>query len=557
MIEELTPAVLATSMAFILLCAPILTAVLSAFFLWRYRRAVVRAMSSPAGTGPSPIHASGVSQDKTCGQQHYTAGGDELFRLASRAPLRDALECVLAILVAAIPLSLAAQMVYPAGLGLAGFAIGLWLYTWPAVPACALVLPRSPGTLGVLVIGWFLVYALLSFWGTSYLNVPAQNLGGVNIPARSGVTPARMALLWASVNAVPTALVLLCFNRFVRAVAPLVLALVTLVLVGIWSGWMWISMPTGLTLFDKLISTTQWNPVWVLLALALLALVIMLFIGWALVRWISRRYRDKAVSDRSLALDAVYLAFIATYGMWLVMGGLIWLISIPVAFGLYRLVLARAWRLRPAPKASRGLCYLRVFALGRRSERLSDAIGRYWRNIGSIQLITGPDVATGTVQPHQFLDFLSGKLDHHFIADQASLARSIDALDTHPDPDRRFRINGLFCYADTWQSALPALVAAGEALIMDLRGFSADNDGCREELEFVAARVPARQCLLIVDDSTDLDFLHGTLGRALAVAPAASPNAGVGISAFQDLDFRPGDRTVRQLLQHLCESGAR
>ena len=44
----------------------------------------------------------------------------------------------------------------------------------------------------------------------------------------------------------------------------------------------------------------------------------------------------------------------------------------------------------------------------------------HWRRIGSIQLITGPDVAHSTVQPHQLLDFLTGRLERHFIGDARS-----------------------------------------------------------------------------------------------------------------------------------------
>ena len=92
-------------------------------------------------------------------------------------------------------------------------------------------------------------------------------------------------------------------------------------------------------------------------------------------------------------------------------------------------------------------------------------------------MITGPDVALSTVQPHQFLDFLSGKLTRHFVRDQASLERSLAERDRAQDPDGRFRINNFFCHADSWQSALPRLVEDGDAVLMDLRSFSATNTG--------------------------------------------------------------------------------
>ena len=108
--------------------------------------------------------------------------------------------------------------------------------------------------------------------------------------------------------------------------------------------------------------------------------------------------------------------------------------------------------------ATAGLTFLRVFSLGRRSEALLDSVARYWRHIGSVQMIAGPDLARSTVQPHQFLDFLSGKLTRHFVRDRASLERRMAERDHAPDPDGRFRINNFFCHADSWQAVLPRIL---------------------------------------------------------------------------------------------------
>jgi hypothetical protein len=42
---------------------------------------------------------------------------------------------------------------------------------------------------------------------------------------------------------------------------------------------------------------------------------------------------------------------------------------------------------------------LRVFALGKRSEALFEALSRPWRYIGSVSLIAGEDLALSTVAP--------------------------------------------------------------------------------------------------------------------------------------------------------------
>ena len=79
------------------------------------------------------------------------------------------------------------------------------------------------------------------------------------------------------------------------------------------------------------------------------------------------------------------------------------------------------------------LLLLRVFALGRRSESLYDSLGKSWRAVGSMQLIAGPDLATSTIEPHEFLDFVSGRLDRRFIDTGGSLDLRIDQMDLAPD----------------------------------------------------------------------------------------------------------------------------
>lgn len=68
----------------------------------------------------------------------------------------------------------------------------------------------------------------------------------------------------------------------------------------------------------------------------------------------------------------------------------------------------------------------------------------------SERLIAGPGLAAATVEPHEFLDFVSGKLDHQFIDNPETLARRISNLDTQPDFDSRLRVNDFFCHVDTW-----------------------------------------------------------------------------------------------------------
>jgi hypothetical protein len=105
---------------------------------------------------------------------------------------------------------------------------------------------------------------------------------------------------------------------------------------------------------------------------------------------------------------------------------------------------------RPAG-AEPKLLLLRVFSLGKRSARLFNAFGRLWRHVGQIRLIAGPDLATSTVEPHEFLDFLSGKLDRRFISGPETLVRRLSETEQRRDFDGRYRVDDFFCHDDTWQ----------------------------------------------------------------------------------------------------------
>ena len=179
-------------------------------------------------------------------------------------------------------------------------------------------------------------------------------------------------------------------------------------------------------------------------------------------------------------------------------------------------------------------------------------MSRYWRQRGSVQLITGPDLARSTVQPHQMLDFVSGQLARHFVADAASLRRQIAACDRAPDRDGLYRINSLFCHADTWQAALAALVAQGDRVLMDLRSFGIGNAGCTTEIQHLVHRVPLTRCLWVIDADTDRDFLARTVREAWATMPADSPNAGSSVDAAPLYPIGGGWHGIGPVLRRLA-----
>lgn len=556
MIEQLTPRVFSSLLLVVLGLTPLLTLLFSAILLWLYRRAVTRQMALAGGCSEELDAAldPGV-EPGGADAPHQRPAGVELYRQAVRRPWQALLRCAAAGLAFALVFAVAARFVYPFRLGAPGFLIAVWIYLWPVVLALLLIVPASLGKRLSYVAAYWAVLLVLIFWAGTIHDIPAMQVGSLSLPARSSANPWTTTKLWLVVNGVPTLLMMLCFNRWVRAVAPLMLGLVATALGGMLVAYMALYSKRGIDLAVAVAVSLDIHVGWVVLATLLTSLAAFGALGWLVARWVARAYRRKAVNDRSLMLDALWLLFATYYAMWLILGGLVWTATAPVAFAVYKLALALARRGGGAPQAGPGgLTFLRVFSLGRRSEQLLDVLSRSWRHIGSVQMITGPDVARSTVQPHQFLDFVSGKLASHFVRDAPSLERRLAESDRSADPDGSFRINNFFCHADWWQRALPRLVQAKDVVLMDLRSFSSGNAGCIHELEFLVGHVPLDRCLLVVDPTTDQPFLERTLDQAWRDLPSDSPNRGRSPNEAPVHPFEAGSEALRHLLRRLCDA---
>jgi len=255
-------------------------------------------------------------------------------------------------------------------------------------------------------------------------------------------------------------------------------------------------------------------------------------IGWLLLRGLGNLYRARRISDQSIMIDSVWLIFsvlqspttgAAREHVELTLAAAI------AAFVAYRLTATVGfWLLRAVAKRdgqATTLLLLRVFSLGRRSERLFAGFTKLWRYMGSIRMIAGPDLATSTVEPHEFLDFLAGRLQRRFITGPDTFERRVRETEHSRDLDGRFRVADFFCHDDTWQMALRELVERhSNVVLMDLRGFSQGNRGCVFEITELLDVAPLQQIVFVVDRTTDQRFLEKTLADAWATVTKASPN---------------------------------
>ena len=363
--------------------------------------------------------------------------------------------------------------------------------------------------------------------------------------------------LWLTSNGLATLLMLAFLTRRIRSVGPLVLVFMVAAVTGtvVLINGVGNSEQAARGLVD-VFSVVGLGGVAVFICLDLAGFVLLGVVGWGLLHLLGRRYRLKNLSDQSLTIDAMWLLFAVANSMLLTAEGWKWIFTSLVAFGIYKLILwgAFTWFLRPAvaDRQPPTLLVLRVFSLGPRSLRLFDALVKYWLRVGPIGLIAGPDLVTGIVEPPEFLDFVGGRVSRSFVQGRDDLEQRLAQFDTRPDPDGRYRVNGFFCRADTWQMTMRQLAARSDTVLMDLRSFSPSNQGCLYELGQLLNGVSLPQVLLIVDATTDLAFLKSTLQDLWRLVPADSPNRSLQDPEVRLYEVRSGTGAeVRTLLSLL------
>jgi hypothetical protein len=503
----------------IVLISAALTAVTSAALLWLYRRAVLRSMAAttaaaappPLGSGarraapPPPLEVVGVAA---------TSGGSPGYERAAQSLRQAAWVYVAGGLAYALVLSAPWMLVVEGGFALTRLLFMTVVYGWPTALALGLLLATSRGQ-WLAILGVY--FALLAAVGV-YALVRNDEL-----------TVGQTALFWLIANGAETVLLLAFLNRRVRAVGPLVLAFM---LAGVTGAFLLVNLGDAseplLRAFVTVGSALGLDALGTLVLIHLLGFAVFALLGWWVLRWLGRRYEAKRTSDQRLTFDALWLLFGVGQSISLVFEGWAWIFTGLVGFAAYKLVTWAGFALVGAGKPPQTrppmLLLLRVFALGRRSERLFDVLAKRWLRAGSIGLIAGPDLVTTVIEPHEFLGFVGGRLARQFVQGEADLDQRLARLDTRPDPDGRYRVNEFFCHADTWQPTMRQLARASQVVLMDLRSFSRTNQGCVYELGELLAAVPLDRVVFVVDASTDRPFLEATLQDLWQRIPAGSPN---------------------------------
>ncbi len=281
-----------------------------------------------------------------------------------------------------------------------------------------------------------------------------------------------------------------------------------------------------------------------------------LLIGRPVLRKLGDAYNRKQFSDRSIIIDSLWVMFAFIQSISLLFEGAIFMLTAPIAFIAYRTVVGIGFHVIHAdaskPEKQLDLLLLRVFSLGRRSNRFYDKFSKLWRQVGVINMIAGPDLVTAAIEPHEFLEFAGGKLSRRFVVSEEDLDTRIRDRDLLPDPDGRYRVHEFFCHDDTWRTTMQKLAIKSDAILMDLRSFSSSNQGCLFELKVLLDNVDMRRVVFVIDKSTDRAFLETSYRDLWSAVDSYSPNRDQSVVTISLFPAEAFDRkTVRVLTRHL------
>jgi hypothetical protein len=278
-------------------------------------------------------------------------------------------------------------------------------------------------------------------------------------------------------------------------------------------------------------------------------------IAWIAFRWFANRYRDRRASDQMLEIEFWWVGFTLVLGMYASLSygwfGIVALAPLVAYYAAMHFGLRWVGSHRPITSPAR-LLLLRVFGFDKRTQRLLDRVGSQWRFLAPIKLIAGPDLAHSQMEPHEFFNFTTGHVSREFIRSDDDLKQRLRTSEEGMDPDGRYRIHEFFCHDNTWRLAVTHLMKVADAVLMDLRGFSRANAGCKFEIEQLVQSVALEKVLLIVDKTTDCDFLNRVVQNIWTILPLSSPKACNQTKQLTLVEIsRDSHRTVDALLKTL------
>ena len=527
---------------FNLLVAGVLTFVLGVIAIVLLQRAIRRNMML-AGTAHQPVSDAAQPQRRSAATPlqfevvQATAGSDPSGPLIRRHAFAHALAgLAFAITATLLLLPLSGMELLPLRT-----TVVVWAYAWPTVLVLSMLIGPDRRVQMLILLGYFGVLVILCAIA-GLAGTPSLAMLGVSVPGFL-----QPAVIWA-LYAAPSLFLLLFLNRTIRTIGPLVLVFTFVLMLGSHAAiWLMTFEPIQSAVITFIIAAGIGGGavIWLVHAAGMLAAA---WPAWWFVAFLRDRYARKRTSELLLTASAIWMlqALVLSFSLSREQG-IVGALAALLPLLVWRLTLYASLRPTMAAAISRPptrLLLLRVFGFGRRSRRLLDLLGTRWRLLGSIDLIAAPDLASRTVEPATFLEFIRGRLRRLFIRSADDLRERLATVDHRPDPDARFRTNQLFCSDDQWKAAVVRLMQEASLVAMDLRGFTPDRRGCVYELQTLLDTVPIARLAFVFDKTTDVDALETILLQQWRELDIGSPNLALGIATLRLLDASDGDPSV-------------
>ena len=530
------------AVASLLFAIPLATTI-TGLTVWLYRRSVAKAMQHAAGElVPVAAEASfgtGVARPLRLTRVNNSIGPPVALFAQSHAAMR-AVSGVYALAGLVQSLVITALYLWLNDIDFRPMrAVLLWVpFAWPIFLALSITATSTRRKTMLVVAGYFVVLLMLD---------AAADVFKLRYQSGFG----ELLLFWVISLGFPTLVIVLLGNRAWRAVGFIALFF-SFVLVG--------SYLIGFHGLGCLALSTR--------SLALmsnfnyfLAAWVLVFFGmawWVFARLV-RRYRNKRYGEQMLLLDSLWLLVtlseIISQMASLGVASFCYL----VAFLAYKIVThvgLTQLRVGRAPQSPPALLMLRVFGFTARTRQLADQVGHYWRYSGPINMIGGTDLAASLMEPDELIQFWSRRLRRQFIACDADLQARLRTLDNSQDPDLRYRVNEFFCHNNTWQATVRALAQRSAVVLMDLRGFDANNRGCEFELEMLLEEIPLARIVLLVESSNEPQHVKQVLQAAWSKQSTSSPNHALAAPQLPLFQVEDSSAALPALLSRLFAAAA-
>ena len=363
-----------------------------------------------------------------------------------------------------------------APLRISSFALSFWTFFWPAVIGVNLVAGATPSTRLDVVAAYFAVFAGIAAFELA--RAPDLDWRG-------------LIGFWLLVDAVPTALLGVFLMRPLRAVGPLVFALV-LVAAATAQG----SNGESVSLGTRVAATV------------LVAGILGFLASWGIG---ALRMRGQ-LGEQPLLMASIWLVFGVIYVLASVRDETPRWIGGGAAFAGYLVVseLGHAvLRRKRRGTASRGLLLLRVSTRQARSERLFDALARHWLHVGAVARVASRTTpATG-----ELVDFVRRR---H--------ATGEPGWDRAQGPDGRFRIHTIPAGAAAQHQALREVGAQNDVVLADLRQFAHARFQSTTEFDRILDTIDLAQLVFVIADRGDRNLLEALLNQGWQRLAPDSPN---------------------------------